>query len=329
MTSLTIYMGARPFAAPVTTATYTVPGTIDHTGATNAAALLNTFVGTVPDGSIIDFAIPGGVYRMDSGLYFASRHNLIFEGNGTTTLESNGDAHEGSSLFNLNGDSDVAIRGFSLVGNSPTPGVHDPANQWAYGVLLWGGSNIEITNVTTSAVWGDCLYVDNWANGVWYHDNHGISSGRMGVAIASGQNILVERNAFDVIAYGAFDIEPNLDTDVASNVKFLNNTVGSIPEARGIGFLFGANGAAGSSISGVTVSGNTITGYGLDTYVNITTRRTDIVFTNNTSTQTVSGPVLYLAHIDGLTVTGNTQPLSSGSLVSVTDCTNAVTSPNP
>jgi hypothetical protein len=31
--------------------------------------------------------------------------------------------------------------------------------------------------------------------------------------------------------------------------------------------------------------------------------------------------VLMFAHIDGLTVTGNVQPLTSGSLASITDCT--------
>jgi hypothetical protein len=39
--------------------------------------------------------------------------------------------------------------------------------------------------------------------------------------------------------------------------------------------------------------------------------------------------VLNFAHVDGLTITGNTQPLSSGSLASIADCTNVVSSPNP
>ena len=50
-------------------------------------------------------------------------------------------------------------------------------------------------------------------------------------------------------------------------------------------------------------------------------RRQNIVFTNNTSTVAGGGPVLRFAHIDGLTVTGNVQPLSSGVLASITDST--------
>jgi len=34
--------------------------------------------------------------------------------------------------------------------------------------------------------------------------------------------------------------------------------------------------------------------------------------------------VLNFAHIDGLTVTGNVQPLTSGSLAAISDCTNVV-----
>ncbi|MGO9179914.1 MAG: hypothetical protein ACLQHS_11750 [Candidatus Limnocylindrales bacterium] len=73
----------------------------------------------------------------------------------------------------------------------------------------------------------------------------------------------------------------------------------------------------------MTISGNTITGDLLDTYVNVA-RRQDIVFTNTTSTVAVAGPVLNFANIDGLTVTGNVQPLRSGSLSSITDSTGVV-----
>ena len=73
-------------------------------------------------------------------------------------------------------------------------------------------------------------------------------------------------------------------------------------------------------MSGVTISGNRITGDTLLTVVTIA-RRKNIVFTNNTSTVRGHGPILRFAHIDGLTVRGNHQPLSSGTLVSIADCT--------
>ncbi|HEY5433956.1 MAG TPA: hypothetical protein VIK13_01870, partial [Candidatus Limnocylindrales bacterium] len=78
----TYLAGATPTPAPVATPTpapvvagIAVPATIDATGSTDASAALISFVGTVPDGSTIVFKA-GGVYRMDSALKFAHRHNL-------------------------------------------------------------------------------------------------------------------------------------------------------------------------------------------------------------------------------------------------------------
>ena len=42
----------------------------------------------------------------------------------------------------------------------------------------------------------------------------------------------------------------------------------------------------------------------------------DVTFTNNRTTVALQGPVLTFENIDGLTVTGNVQPLTSGPLAS-------------
>jgi hypothetical protein len=134
-----------------------------------------------------------------------------------------------------------------------------------------------------------------------------------------------------------FDIEPFDSTaEGATNVQFRNNTIGSYGLTRTyVSFFFACNGIAGSTASGITVTDNTVAGndagydgkrLGLHTLVD-TARRTNIVFTNNTCSRTANGTlypgaVLYFAHVDGLTIAGNTQPLSSGTLVSVSDCTN-------
>jgi hypothetical protein len=83
------------------------------------------------------------------------------------------------------------------------------------------------------------------------------------------------------------------------------------------------------TITANTVTGNPHDGYdgsirGLNTTVEVS-RRQNIIFTNNTSTQTISRPVLLFDHVDGLTVTGNVEPLSQGSLTSITDSTSVTT----
>jgi hypothetical protein len=293
-----------------------VPSSIDATGASDASAALQSWLGSVPDGSTIVFKA-GGTYRMDMGLrIFSSRRNLTFDGNGTT-LRSNGDSTSASSLFIVSGTG-IKIRNFNLVGNSPTPGSYRSGQEYAYGVQTYGASNVEIANVTISAIYGDGLMVGGWSDTVWFHDSHVVSAGRNGVTILAGKNVTVERVAFDKSGWATFDIEPWEASGGASNVKILNNTAGTWNGQWG--FFFGACGEAGSVVSNVTVSGNTITGSPLTTYVTLA-RRQNIVFTNNTSSVTAAGPVLTFAHVDGLTVTGNVQPRTSGALASIIDST--------
>ena len=44
--------------------------------------------------------------------------------------------------------------------------------------------------------------------------------------------------------------------------------------------------------------------------------REDFTVTNNTTGYSVEGPAMYFTDVDGVTVTGNTQPLSKGELAS-------------
>ena len=159
----------------------------------------------------------------------------------------------------------------------------------------------------------------NWPNAIWFHDARVVSVGRNGVSVIAGSDVLVERVTLDQNGYSMFDIEPNTSDQGASNVRFLDNTAGTWTNS-----FLSADGAAGSVVNGITVSGNTVTGKSLLTAIGLA-RRQNVVFTNNTSRVTASGPVLRFAHVDGLTITGNTQPLSSGSLASITDSTSVTT----
>jgi len=298
---------------PTSTTGIAVPSSIDATGTTDASGALNSWLGTLSSGSTIVFKA-GGTYRMDKGLKVTK--SLTLAGNGAT-LRSNGDYQDMSSLFVVSGTG-VTIRDFNLVGNSPTPGVYRGGQEWAHGILTIGGGHIEIANVTIRGVYGDCLKVGKGSDTVSFHDSTCTSAGRNGVSIISAANVTIQRVAFPKSGYCTFDIEPNQSTESARNIKFLNNTAGTWTNS-----FLSAEGATGSVVNGVTVSGNRITGKSLKTYIELA-RRQNIVFTNNTSLVTASGPVLQFAYIDGLTVTGNVQPLSSGSLARITNSTNVV-----
>jgi hypothetical protein len=262
---------------------------------------------------------------MDTALAPTSRIGLIFEGNGAT-LRSNGNGKTSSgSLFVVWHASHVVIRDFNLVGNSTTPGYENSSAEWAYGVLSSAATNTEIANVHISNVYGDCVNVDGWDVGLWFHDSTCTLAGRQGFAIVAGTNVTIERVTFTKYGGGqALDIEPYQTTGGANGVVFRNNTVNPWPGTSGgpsIHGFFAADGIAGSVVQNVTVTGNVIHGGQIQAIVTRLPRRQNIVFTNNTSDTAYPGAVLQFAHIDGLTVTGNVQPLLSGSLANVVDCT--------
>ena len=307
--------GASPDASPSSPRpNVAVPASIDATGATDASVALTSFLATVPDGSTVVFPA-GATYRMDLGLNFSDRHDLTFEGNGAT-LRSNGDNLETSSLFALwGGNTGIVIRDFNLVGNSSTPGVYQPGREGAHGVLIDGGSDVDVSGVTVSGVWGDGFYVGLWADTVSIHDSTVASNGRNGVSIIAGRNVTVQHVAFTQSGYCTFDIESNVASEGASNISFVDNTAGT----WGNVFL-AANGVPGSVVDGVTVRNNRVTGSTLLSDITLA-RRSNITFENNTSSVPADGPVLRFAHVDGLTVTGNVQPLKSGALAFIEDST--------
>jgi hypothetical protein len=260
---------------------------------------------------------------MDHGLKLIDRHDLVFEGNGAT-LSSNPAtaAIESDSLFALwGGNRDIVIRDFQLVGNSDTPGVYQRGvREGVHGVLIQG-DRVEVANVTVRGMYGDAFLIHVsetdtvWSTGAWIHDSHVESTGRNGVSIIAARDALIERVAFDRIGYTVFDIEPNDASQGARDVVFRDNTVG-----RWGNTFVSAEGAPGSRVEGVTVARNTVTDASLLTAIRLP-RRQRIAFTDNRSLVAAEGPVLLFAHIDGLTVMGNVQPLTSGPLARVEDST--------
>jgi hypothetical protein len=305
-------------AEPPSGSSYPVPASIDATGGSNVTAALKAFVNSVPDGSTITFK-SSAVYRLDTALQFSRHHRLTLDGNGAT-LTAGGGTSEVNSLIWVGsyggGNTDITVRDFNLVGNSSAPGVYQSGREGAHGVIVHGSSRVEVSGITVSGVWGDCFYVGGWADTVSFHDSTCRSNGRNGVTITSGRNVAIERVAFDKSGYVTLDIEPNLSSEGAANVTFTDNTAGTYTDS-----FFSALGAIGSNVDGVTISRNTITGKPLVVHVYLATRRTSIVVSDNTSRVAATGPVMRFAHVDGLTVTGNVQPLNSGALASVTDCT--------
>jgi hypothetical protein len=311
--------GPRPFPAPVTAGSYSVPASIDATGRTDVSSSLVSFIASVPDGSVINFPA-GSVYGITKSIKLGyGRHNLVINGHGATIryLSSVATNENYSIWYDFGGGSHLTFENFNLVGGSTSPGVFSSGGTGQHGVLVQS-NDVEVSGNTISAVWGDAVFIESSTN-VWVHDNHVISAGRNGLAVISGTNITAERNAVDEAGYTSFDIEPNTRSEASTNVVIRNNSAGTWTNS----FLSVEGSHTGAPISGVTITGNTISGGTLLTVIDNggTSRMTGITFSNNSSAVSGYGPILRFAHIDGLTVTGNSQPLRSGSLASITDST--------
>ena len=329
-----------PTPAPIVSGSgIAVPSSIDSSGSSDASAKLASFIAGVPDGSTIVFAA-GGTYRLNHGIVLDNRHNLVFEGNGSTLKAAGSGSAVTDSPFDLDkGDTGITIQDFTLLGDNPTAGTSSAYHSGAenqIGVAIYGAKNVSVNNVTISGSYGDCFYVgmsspSTWSDTVSFTNSTCERAGRSGVAIVAGSHVTVANDTFASLAMHVFNVEPDNSSGGGTYITFRNNNVGTYGiSAQYSGYFFGADGAPGASVHDITVTGNTVTGNphagydgsvrALNTTVEVS-RRANIIFTNNTATLSAPGPVLLFSHVDGLTVTGNHQPLSSGSLTRISDCT--------
>jgi Right handed beta helix region len=309
---------------------------VDLTGATDVTAALNAYIASVPNGSTINFKA-GGTYKISSSIDLRGRSNLVFEGNGATlnnVANANSGSSEPDSFFYTQApghsgavSTNITIRDFTAKGANPTPGKL-PAGEFAAFLTAYGGSGYTVENITASGLFGDFVNFNGAADGAEISGNHITDCGRNSISVVWASDITYENNTIGTCGWSIFDVEPESASagSTISGLIFRNNT--AIAWSSATGFFFAADGNATTHINGVTVTGNTISQSSIQTIVNVA-RRQNITFTNNTGL--AAQPVkqgepgmLTFAHIDGLTVTGNVQPLSSGTLLSITDCTSVV-----
>jgi len=347
---------AERFGSPVTTATYTVPGTIPHTGAADASVdLVDWLNTTVPDGSIVDFAIPGANYRMDdTGLFLPARNHLDIRGHGNTTITMNGVDAETFSTFHLRGSNHIKIVDFIVHGSYSIYPDQDGEESHLLGLSGWFGaresSYVELAGIVGDHVFGDFVYAEGEDVGeqrashhLWVHDNDFDYCGRNGFSAINLTDAWFEDNAMDHMAYHCFDVEPNQDAEEVRRIYFRRNDVGEYAARDGfIGFFFAAGSPNDAPVSNIVVQANTVAGIAANGYdatprcLNSAARGAaahryqDISILDNIGSRTVAGPaVLYAEYIDNLLITGNDQPLSSSTLVGVSACTNYTIEPNP
>lgn len=318
---------ATPTPSPTAAAGIPVPASIDATGHSDVAVSLAAFINGLAPNTTVQFKA-GAIYAVASAVKIGGRTNLDLEGNGATikSIAPASGFNENFSEFYFQTfpgtNTGISIRGFKLIGSDPNPGTFVGGKEGQMGILVDGGNGFDISGNTFSANWGDGVEVNSNATNVRVHGNTITSTGRNAISVIWGNHVEFDHNVITAVGYLPFDVEPNTASEPCSFINLHDNAAGTWGDA-----FFALDGShTGAAIHDVSVVNNTETGKSLLAIVNNggTGRNQNIVFTGNTSNVSASGPVLQFAHVDGLTVTGNVQPLSGGALLSITDSTNVV-----
>jgi hypothetical protein len=264
LAALTIAGGVTPAHA----GGYTPPGSIPAACQADATTALNAWIGTVPDGSVIDFP-PGGCYRLDGSILLRDRNGLTFTGNGSTFKATNlvADVNTTRARFRIQYGGDLTFEGMTLAGAGN--GVYDPAHEHDHGIFAQGVDGLTVTGVTGRGLVGDFVELAQGPDQVTPSRNVTLSRvdvsgiGRMGVSCVACDGFTVDRSRFDKVALHTFDVEIQGDNWPGRNIRFTNNIIGSHGWAA---FSFGTPyQTTGNDISNIVIAGNTLTDPGSTT----------------------------------------------------------------
>ncbi|MGZ4275045.1 MAG: Ig-like domain-containing protein [Solirubrobacteraceae bacterium] len=303
-------------AAPAAAATYQVPSSIAGDCSVNVTSALRSWIGSVPDGSTLSFGT-SACYRIEGTLQISSRSGLDFEGNGST-FESFNAPTDSRPIWQAWQSTGLIFRNMNVVGSYASGGTFNSSLQHSHGFDL-RGTGAEIAGVAIKNVGGDCVYFGLGSDGVTrstgsVHNSSCSGTSRNGVSVTAGTNILVQYVSTNAIGYDVFDVEPNTTTGNwgAQGVTFDSNTIGSYA-------LSAFSVVENAPISSQSFTNNTVTGQGLKITVggNTVARPQGITITGNSSNTAQAPAAMNVSSVDGLTVTGNTVPMTTGTMASV------------
>jgi hypothetical protein len=226
--------------------------------------------------------------------------------------------------------SGLVFRNMTIIGSYTAGGTFTASLQHAHGIDL-RGTSAQVVGVTVSDVAGDCVYfglgysaLTRSSGGV--RDSACQRTSRNGVAVAAGDDIRIERNRFDLIGLIAADIEPNQGAGWGSQrVVVDSNTIGRYR-------LYAYAVVLNAPLYQQRFTNNRIVGRGLRIGLvdpgGTAYRAADVTISANVADTAQFGPAVEAHSIDGLAITNNTAPLSSGPLAAVVDSCRVTVSGN-
>jgi Right handed beta helix region len=328
---VTLTIAGSVAVAPAATARHTRG--VDATGATDVTADLQALIDKTPDGGVVQLERDGN-YRVEGTLMVEDRRDLHIEGNGARILAtSTGDAHR--SHIRVSGGSGLTIRNLEIEGANPHAGLGDRAYvselEFQHGISLEGATDVELDRVNVHDTYGDLVYISRHddrrvTERVWIHHSTFARSGRQGIAIVDGRDIVIERNTFTDMRRATIDLEPTAWGWSAENVHIIDNEVGP-------GRLLFVAAAGVGPINRVVIARNTLRGRDLGVMMKSPEdrRRRHFWVVDNTSDFTAKATPLRFTRADGVIVHGNRQAMNARDValvMAVDSCDVAITDNN-
>jgi hypothetical protein len=302
---------------------------VDATGATDVTGALQEVIDETPDGGVVRLE-PDGEYRLEGTLLIEDRHDLEIDGGGARLFATTTGGEHRAHLRVIGG-SRLVVRGLHISGANPYAGLDDRAYQpdlvGQHGIRLEGVTDIELTDIRVTDTYGDFVYVGRrddgqWSERVWLHDSVLERSGRQGVSVTAGRDVVIERNVINDVRRATIDLEPNGATWGAENIHVLENAIGP-------GRLLFVAAAGRGPVDQVVVARNRLRGHILNVIVEPPAgdRRTGFWVIDNTSDTAATRSPMRFTSVDGLVVSGNTQAVTregEGAVAAVDTCGAAV-----
>ena len=196
-----------------------------------------------PDGSTVVFPA-GRTYHQNDEISVVGRRNLVIDGNGSTFVSSapnepNATIYQARPNWQVVEGTNVVLKNMTIRGNlAPGPRGILPGNQYNAGVIVYGGTDISITDVSVFSVFGE--FVVSNPSGFFHGGGaldgqvptnvrvirlRGEHAARQCVSATAAQGFWLEDSTVSDCYQNGVDIEPDVAGERIRDVHILRNTI--------------------------------------------------------------------------------------------------------
>jgi len=237
------------------------PATIPSDCSVDVTDALRRWIESVPNKAVARFPADA-CYRIDGTLPIRNRKHFTLDGN-SATLQAVTEGLQSRRHLVIVGGRDITVKDLTVRGSNPTagavPAAYVPSKAFQHGFSVNSAKDVRLERVEAYAVRGDFVYIGSdgptgpWSDGVTVVDSKFQGSGRQGISITAGRNVVIERNEIAGVPLSLIDLEANTLEGGAVNVRIIDNVTGA---AR---HFWLANKGSGYNINNIEVTGNRMT----------------------------------------------------------------------